>query len=124
MSIDSEFAHLAWIQTDKKQGGIGEINYPLISDLTKDICGAYNVLEPTSGIALRGLFIIDPEGVIQYISINSLLVGRSIDETLRMLKAIQHVQSHDNEVCPVDWQEGDKTINADPVQSKIYFASS
>ena len=82
------------------------------------------MLEPNSGIALRGLFIIDPEGIIQYITINNLSVGRSIDETLRTLKALQYVQSHDNEVCPVNWQEGDKTMNADPVRAKIYFASS
>ena len=124
VSVDSEFAHLAWIQTEKKQGGIGDIQYPLISDLNKEISRAYNVLEPNAGIALRGLFIIDPEGTIQYITINNLSVGRSINETLRILKAVQYVQSHDNEVCPVDWQEGEKTMNADPVRSKIYFASS
>ena len=124
VSVDSEFAHLAWIQTEKKQGGIGDIQYPLISDLNKEISRAYNVLEPNAGIALRGLFIIDPEGTIQYITINNLSVGRSINETLRILKAVQYVQSHDNEVCPVDWQEGEKTMSADPVRSKIYFASS
>ena len=124
VSVDSEFAHLAWIQTEKKQGGIGEINYPLVSDLTKEISQAYNVLEPNAGIALRGLFIIDPQGTIQHITINNLSVGRSINETLRVLKAIQYVQSHDNEVCPVDWHEGEKTMSADPVHSKIYFASS
>jgi peroxiredoxin (alkyl hydroperoxide reductase subunit C) len=122
--VDSEFAHLAWIQTEKKQGGLGDIKYPLVSDLTKEISCAYNVLDSKTGIALRGLFIIDPDGIIQHITINNLSVGRSVNETLRTLKAIQHVQSHDNEVCPVDWQEGDKTMSANPTQAKIYFASS
>ncbi len=118
VSVDSEFAHLAWIQTDKKQGGIGEIQYPLVSDLTKQISQEYNVLEPNSGIALRGLFIIDPDGILQHITTNNLAVGRSINETLRVLKAIQYVQSHDNEVCPVDWQEGDKTMQTNTTRVK------
>ena len=123
VSVDSEFAHLAWIQTDPKEGGIGDLQYPLISDLNKTISKDYEILEPNAGVALRGLYIIDPQGIIQYITINNLSVGRSIDETLRILKAIQYVDSHENEVCPVNWQEGDKTMNADPVQAKNYFAS-
>ncbi|WP_066115723.1 peroxiredoxin [Geminocystis sp. NIES-3709] len=123
VSVDSEFAHLAWIQTERKQGGIGDINYPLISDLKKEISTAYNVLEPNAGVALRGLFIIDRNGIIQHITVNNLSFGRSVDETLRVLKAIQYVQSHDNEVCPVGWQEGDKTMNPDPVKSKVYFST-
>ncbi|WP_017296186.1 peroxiredoxin [Geminocystis herdmanii] len=124
VSVDSEFAHLAWIQTERKQGGIGDINYPLISDLKKEISNTYNVLEPSAGVALRGLFIIDRDGIIQHTTINNLSFGRSVDETLRVLKAIQYVQSHDNEVCPVGWQEGDKTMSPDPIKSKIYFASN
>lgn len=123
VSVDSEFAHLAWIQTERKQGGIGDINYPLISDLKKEISTSYNVLEPSAGVALRGLFIIDRNGIIQHITVNNLSFGRSIEETMRVLKAIQYVQSHDNEVCPVGWQEGDKTMNPDPVKSKIYFST-
>lgn len=124
ISVDSEFAHLAWIQTERKQGGIGDINYPLISDLKKEISSTYNVLEPSAGVALRGLFIIDRDGIIQHTTVNNLSFGRSVDETLRVLKAIQYVQSHDNEVCPVGWQEGDKTMSPDPVKSKIYFATN
>lgn len=124
VSVDSEFAHLAWIQTERKQGGIGDINYPLISDLKKEISTAYQILEPEAGIALRGLFIIDPEGIIQYMTVNNFSFGRSVDETLRVLKAIQYVQSHQDEVCPIDWQEGDKTMVNDPVKSKSYFAST
>lgn len=124
VSVDSEFAHLAWIQTERKQGGIGDINYPLISDLKKEISTTYNVLEPSAGVALRGLFIIDRDGIIQHTTINNLSFGRSVDETLRVLKAIQYVQSHNNEVCPVGWQEGDKTMSPDPIKSKIYFATN
>lgn len=123
VSVDSEFSHLAWIQTDRKEGGIGDINYPLVSDIKKEISIAYNVLDPEAGVALRGLFIIDPEGVIQYATVNNLSFGRSVEETLRTLKAIQYVQSHPDEVCPADWQEGDKTIIPDPKKSKVYFGA-
>ena len=123
VSVDSEFSHLAWIQTDKKEGGIGDIEYPLVSDIKKEISTAYNVLDPEAGVALRGLFIIDPEGVIQHATVNNLSFGRSVDETLRTLKAIQYVQSHPDEVCPAGWKEGDQTMIPDPVKSKAYFAS-
>jgi peroxiredoxin 2/4 len=123
VSVDSEFAHLAWIQTERKLGGLGDINYPLISDLKREISTAYNVLDPELGAALRGLFIIDRSGVLQYATINNLSFGRSIDETLRVLQAIQHVQSHSNQVCPVDWQPGGKTINSSPSKAQAYFQS-
>lgn len=123
VSVDSEFSHLAWIQSDRKNGGVGDIVYPLVSDLKKEISTAYNVLDPEAGVALRGLFIIDKEGVIQHSTINNLSFGRSVDETLRTLKAIQYVQTHPDEVCPAGWQEGDKTMIPDPQKSKIYFAS-
>ena len=121
VSVDSEFAHLAWIQTDRKSGGVGDLNYPLVADLKKEISAAYNVLDPEAGVALRGLFIIDREGIVQYATVNNLSFGRSVDETLRVLQAIQHVQANPEEVCPVDWQPGDKTMNPDPVKSKQYF---
>ncbi|MCE2718131.1 MAG: peroxiredoxin [Dolichospermum sp.] len=124
ISVDSEFSHLAWMQTDRKSGGVGDLNYPLVSDIKKEISAAYNVLDPSSGIALRGLFIIDKDGILQHATINNMAFGRSIDETLRILQAIQHVQSHPDEVCPIDWQPGDKTMNPDPVKSKIYFSTT
>jgi peroxiredoxin (alkyl hydroperoxide reductase subunit C) len=124
ISVDSEFSHLAWMQTDRKSGGVGDLNYPLVSDIKKEISAAYNVLDPSSGVALRGLFIIDKDGILQYATINNMAFGRSIDETLRILQAIQHVQSHPDEVCPIDWQPGDKTMNPDPVKSKIYFSAT
>lgn len=123
VSVDSQFSHLAWIQSDRKSGGLGDLNYPLVADLKKTISEAYNVLDPEEGIALRGLFIIDKDGVIQHSTINNLSFGRSVDETLRVLQAIQHVQTHPDEVCPAGWQPGDKTMNPDPVKSKDFFAA-
>jgi len=123
VSVDSEFSHLAWIQTARNNGGLGDLTYPLVSDIKKDISAAYNVLDPDAGVALRGLFIIDKDGVIQHATINNLSFGRSVDETLRTLKAIQHVQTHPDEVCPAGWQPGDKTMNPDPVKAKVYFSA-
>jgi peroxiredoxin (alkyl hydroperoxide reductase subunit C) len=123
ISVDSEFSHLAWVQTDRKSGGVGDLNYPLVSDIRKEISAAYNVLDPEAGIALRGLFIIDREGIIQHATINNLAFGRNVDETLRTLQAIQYVQAHPDEVCPAGWKPGDKTMNPDPVKSKEFFAA-
>ena len=122
-SVDSEFSHLAWVQTDRKSGGLGDLVYPLVADIKKEISSAYNVLDPDAGIALRGLFIIDKDGVIQHSTVNNLSFGRSVDETLRTLQAIQYVQSHPDEVCPAGWKPGDATMNPDPVKSKEYFAA-
>jgi peroxiredoxin 2/4 len=123
VSVDSEFSHLAWTQTDRKSGGVGDLAYPLVADIKKEISAAYNVLDPEAGVALRGLFIIDKDGVIQHATINNLAFGRSVDETLRTLQAIQHVQSHPDEVCPANWQPGDATMTPDPVKSKEFFAA-
>uniref|UniRef100_K3YZR3 Thioredoxin domain-containing protein n=1 Tax=Setaria italica TaxID=4555 RepID=K3YZR3_SETIT len=86
VSIDSVFSHLAWVQTDRKSGGLGDLKYPLVSDVTKSISKSFGVLIPDQGIALRGLFIIDKEGVIQHSTINNLAIGRSVDETMRTLQ--------------------------------------
>ncbi|MEM7062226.1 MAG: peroxiredoxin [Cyanobacteria bacterium P01_B01_bin.77] len=123
VSVDSEFSHLAWIQTERKAGGLGDLVYPLVSDIKKEISTAYNVLEPEAGVALRGLFLIDKDGTIQHATINNLSFGRSVDETLRVLQAVQHVQSHPDEVCPAGWTPGDKTMTPDPIKSKEFFAS-
>jgi peroxiredoxin (alkyl hydroperoxide reductase subunit C) len=123
ISVDSQFSHLAWIQTERKNGGIGDISYPLVADLKKEIASAYNVLDEEAGVALRGLFIIDPDGVIMHSTINNLPVGRSVDETLRVLQAFQYVQSHPDEVCPANWTPGERTMKPDPVGSKEFFAA-
>nr|UAD87628.1 2-Cys peroxiredoxin [Gracilaria salicornia] len=122
ISVDSEYSHLAWLQMERDVGGLGSLNYPLVSDLTKDISAAYNVLTE-QGKALRGLFIIDTQGIIQYSLVNNLDFGRSVSETLRILKAIQYVQSHPDEVCPADWQPGQATIINNPQKAKDYFQS-
>jgi peroxiredoxin (alkyl hydroperoxide reductase subunit C) len=122
-SVDSEFSHLAWIQKDRKSGGVGDLNYPLVSDIKKEISSSYNVLDPEAGIALRGLFIIDKDGVIQHATVNNLAFGRNVDEVLRTLQAIQYVQANPDEVCPAGWKPGEKTMKPDPVESKEYFAA-
>jgi peroxiredoxin 2/4 len=122
VSVDSEYSHLAWLQTERENGGLGHLQYPLISDLKKEISRSYNVLTDDS-IALRGLFIIDKEGIIQHTIINNLAFGRNIDETFRTLQAIQYVQSHPDEVCPANWKPGDRTLIPDPIQSKEYFST-
>lgn len=120
ISVDSEFSHLVWTQSPRKSGGLGYIRYPLISDLKKQISSDYGVLTD-EGVALRALFIIDKRGIIQHSTVNNLSFGRSVDETLRTLQAIQHCQINDNEVCPVDWKPGEKTMIPSPIESKRYF---
>ncbi|XP_002971970.2 2-Cys peroxiredoxin BAS1, chloroplastic [Selaginella moellendorffii] len=114
VSSDSVFSHLAWIQTDRKSGGLGELNYPVVSDLTKAITKAYRVLLPDQGISLRGLFIIDKEGIVQHATINNLAVGRNVDEALRLVQAVQYVKVHPDELCPAGWQPGEHGIKPDP----------
>ena len=122
ISIDSKYAHLAWLQTSRDEGGLETLNYPLISDLKREISISYNVLND-EGTALRGLFIINKKGIIQHATINNLPIGRSVDETLRVLKAIQYNDENPDEVCPANWQPGDETIIEDWKESKKYFSS-
>ncbi|CAN6926403.1 unnamed protein product [Brassica oleracea] len=124
VSVDSVFSHLAWVQTDRKSGGLGDLNYPLISDVTKSISKSFGVLiHDQQGIALRGLFIIDKEGVIQHSTINNLGIGRSVDETMRTLQALQYIQENPDEVCPAGWKPGEKSMKPDPKLSKEYFSA-
>jgi alkyl hydroperoxide reductase subunit AhpC len=118
-SVDSHFTHLAWRQMGRNVGGLGQINYPLIADLNKDISRAYDVLLP-GGIALRGLFLIDKSGVVRHQVVNDLPLGRSVDEALRMVQALQFFETH-GEVCPADWHEGARTIKPSPEASKEFF---
>ncbi|CAN6991944.1 unnamed protein product [Brassica rapa subsp. trilocularis] len=123
VSVDSVFSHLAWVQTDRKSGGLGDLNYPLISDVTKSISKSFGVLIHDQGIALRGLFIIDKEGVIQHSTINNLGIGRSVDETMRTLQALQYIQENPDEVFPAGWKPGEKSMKPDPKLSKEYFSA-
>lgn len=119
VSVDSKFSHLAWWKTPRKEGGIAGVGYPLIADLTKKISADYGVLLD-GGIALRGLFIIDPKGTVRQITINDLPIGRSVDETLRLIQALQFNEKH-GEVCPANWTPGKDTIKPDPEKSKEFF---
>jgi len=121
VSVDSHFTHLAWRNTARSDGGIGKIEYPLIADLDKTISQAFDVLLP-AGIALRGLFLIDKNGIVRHQVVNDLPLGRSVDEALRMVKALQFVETH-GEVCPANWQEGKATIKPSPQASKEFFGS-
>nr|CAB3265142.1 peroxiredoxin-like [Phallusia mammillata] len=122
-SVDSHFSHLAWINTPRKKGGLGGLNFPLLADLTKSMSKDYGVLLEGAGIALRGLFIIDGKGVVRHLSINDLPVGRSVDEVLRLVKAFQFTDKH-GEVCPASWTPGSKTIKPSVDGSKEYFEST
>jgi alkyl hydroperoxide reductase subunit AhpC len=121
-SVDSKFSHLAWANTARKDGGLGDIKYPLLADITKQIARAYGVLV-NDAVALRGLFLITPKGKVAYSVVHDLGVGRSVDETLRVIAAFQQVEKT-GEVCPANWNTGKKTMKADPVKSKEYFAAA
>lgn len=121
-SVDSHYTHLAWVNTPRKEGGLGEIKIPLLSDLGKKIAEEYGVLAE-GGVALRGLFIINPKGQIVYEVVHDLSVGRNPAETLRVLAAFQQVEKT-GEVCPSSWKPGAKTMKADPVGAKEYFAGA
>ncbi len=119
-SVDSEYSHLAWIKTPRKDGGLGDLKYPLVADLNKSISRDYGVLLE-GGVALRGLFLIDREGIVRHITINDLPLGRSVDEALRVLDALQYFEKH-GEVCPANWKPGGDTIKPNPQGSKEYFS--
>lgn len=118
-SVDSKFTHMAWMETPRAKGGLGQIAYPLLADLTKDIGNAYGVLIP-AGITLRGLYIIDPDGKVAYQVVHDLGIGRNVDEVLRVLAALQSVRIT-GEVCPANWTPGADTMKGDPKGSQDYF---
>ncbi len=119
VSIDSHFTHLAWTNTPRDQGGIGKTTYPLVADLNKKISESYDVLLD-GGVALRGLFLIDAEGIVRHQVVNDLPLGRSVDEALRMVQALQFFEKN-GEVCPANWKEGAATIKPDVENSKSFF---
>ncbi|CAH8529621.1 unnamed protein product [Schistosoma guineensis] len=120
VSTDSHFSHLAWINTPRKEGGLGCLRYPLLADYQKQITRDYGVLQEELGVALRGLFIINPDGIVRQITINDLPVGRSVDEVLRLVRAFQFTDKH-GEVCPAGWQPKGPTIKPDLKKYKEYF---
>jgi alkyl hydroperoxide reductase subunit AhpC len=121
ISVDSHFCHLAWANLPRNQGGLAPIKIPMLADLTKQISKDYGVLIEEEGIALRGLFVIDGKQNLRSIVVNDLPVGRSVDETLRLVQAFQFTDKH-GEVCPAGWNPGADTIKPDVKGSKEYFS--
>jgi len=119
-STDSHFSHLAWINTPRKQGGLGDMNIPLLADKSAKIARAYGIYNEETGIPYRGLFIIDDKQRLRQITVNDLPVGRSVEETLRLVQAFQYTDKH-GEVCPAGWKPGEKTMVPDPTKSQDYF---
>ncbi len=124
ISVDSQYVHKAWVDTKREEGGLGgSLNYPLLSDLNKQTAQDYGILMEDTGVALRGLFLIDPDGIVMHSTINNLSVGRSVSEAKRVLKAFQFVTRHDGHVCPVDWEEGQDTMVAKSEEMKKYLST-
>ncbi len=120
VSVDSHYTHLAWKNTPVDKGGIGPIRYPLVADLDKNVARAYGVLHDES-VALRGLFLIDKQGIVRHQLINDLPLGRSVDEALRMLDALQFFEEH-GEVCPANWKKGEEGMKASAKGVAEYLA--
>ena len=120
VSIDSHFSHLAWRNTDRKKGGLGDIAYPLVADISKQVSKDYDVLADM-GIAFRGLFLIDKDGIVQHQLVNNLPLGRNVDEALRLVDALQFHEKN-GEVCPANWKEGEDGMQADPEGAQAYFS--
>lgn len=121
VSVDSHFTHLAWKKTPVSEGGIGDIRYPLVADLSKQIAGDYDVLLD-GAVALRGSFLIDREGIVRHQVVNDLPLGRNIDEMLRMVDALQYHEEH-GEVCPAGWNRGQAAMDASPEGVAAYLAA-
>jgi alkyl hydroperoxide reductase subunit AhpC len=119
-STDSEFSHFAWTEKSRSEGGLGEMKIPILADTTHKVSRDYGVLKEDQGIAFRGLFIIDTNGILRQITINDLPVGRDVDETLRLVQAFQYTDKH-GEVCPAGWKPGKATIKPGIKESKEYF---
>ncbi|KAG7304608.1 C-terminal domain of 1-Cys peroxiredoxin [Plutella xylostella] len=122
-STDSHFTHLAWVNTPRKQGGLGPMNIPIIADKSHRIARDYGVLDEESGVPFRGLFIIDGKQNLRQITVNDLPVGRSVEETLRLVQAFKFTDEH-GEVCPANWRPGSKTIKPDSKAAQEYFVDA
>jgi peroxiredoxin (alkyl hydroperoxide reductase subunit C) len=121
VSVDSHFSHFAWLNTPKGKGGIEGVKYPLVADLTKQISKDYDVLLEDAGVALRGLFLIDKEGIVQHQVVNNLPLGRNVDEALRVVEALQFTEEY-GEVCPANWNKGDKAMKPDQAGLETFFS--
>jgi peroxiredoxin 2/4 len=122
VSIDSQFSHLAWLNTPKNNGGISGVKYPIVADITKTIARDYDVLKADAGVAYRGAFLIDRNGLVRHQTVNDLPLGRNVDEFLRLVEALQFHEEH-GEVCPANWKKGEKAMKPDQAGLKDYFAN-
>jgi peroxiredoxin (alkyl hydroperoxide reductase subunit C) len=122
VSIDSQFTHLAWKNTPVNNGGIGQVQYPLIADTKHEICRAYDVEFGAAGVAFRGSFLIDTKGVVRHQVVNDLPLGRNVDEMLRMVDALQFTEEH-GEVCPAGWAKGKAGMKASTAGVAEYLAA-
>lgn len=123
VSIDSQFSHNAWRNTPVNEGGIGPVKYTLVADVKHDICQAYDVEHPDDGVAFRGSFLIDAEGMVRHQVVNDLPLGRNVDEMLRMVDALSFHEDH-GEVCPAGWQQGDKGMVDSPAGVAEYLSEN
>ncbi len=119
-SVDSKYSHFAWLTTPRNRGGIEGVTYTLLSDINKAVSADYDVLLEGAGIALRGLFLIDKEGVVRHQVVNDLPLGRNVDEVLRLVDALQFTEQY-GEVCPANWNKGDKTMKPTDEGLKEFF---
>jgi peroxiredoxin 2/4 len=122
VSVDSKFSHLAWLNTPEADGGIKGVKYPIVSDINKTISRDYDVLIPDAGVALRGAFLIDKDGVVRHQTVNDLPIGRNIEEFLRVVEAWRFHEEH-GEVCPANWKKGSKSMKANQEGLKAYFSN-
>lgn len=122
VSVDSHFSHWAWKNNPVNQGGIGQVKFPIVSDLNKTISRNYGVLFDDSH-ALRGLFLIDRDGILRHALINDFPIGRSVDEALRVLDALQHTEEH-GEVCPANWRKGEEAMKPTAEGVATYLAKN
>ncbi|MGB0697374.1 MAG: peroxiredoxin [Rhodospirillaceae bacterium] len=122
ISVDSQFTHLAWKKTPQNEGGLGNVQFPMVADLTKQIAQDYGVLLP-GGVALRGSFLIDKDFAVRHMIINDLPLGRNVDESLRMVDALRFHDTH-GEVCPAGWTEGEKGMTATPEGVAAFLAEN
>ncbi|XOD69894.1 MAG: peroxiredoxin C [Sodalis sp. (in: enterobacteria)] len=123
VSFDSEFVHNAWRQVPANKGGIGQVKYPMVADVKREIIKAYGIEHPNLGVALRGSFLLDKKGIVRHQVINDLPLGRNIDEIIRMVDALQFHEEH-GEVCPAQWEKGQEGIHPTPEGVAKYLSEN
>lgn len=121
VSLDSQFTHYAWRSTPVNKGGIGEVGFPMVADVSREIIKAYGIAHPEDGVALRASFLIDKEGIVQHQIVNNLPLGREVDDLLRVIDALQFTEQH-GEVCPAGWKKGDAGMKPDTQGVADYLA--